>query len=63
MVNKKFKLLSDSEKDKFVNSGIGGRLTQLQSNWKTRNWPIMIAIRNKKVPSDTFGQLAYNFFK
>lgn len=63
MSNKKFSLLNDKQKMAFVNSGNGNRLTKLQSAFKTKDWPIMIAIRENKMPSDVFGQLAFNHFK
>lgn len=63
MNNKKFLLLSDTEKSKYVNSGQGGRLTKLQSEFKTKEWPIMVAIKAGRMPYDTLGQLAYNYFK
>ncbi len=63
MKQKPFKKMTSKEKDAFVNSGNGQRLTKEQSVWKTRNWTIMQAIKKGKVPSDTFGQLAFNLFK
>lgn len=43
--------------------GTGRLLSLAEQKEKTKDWPIMIAIKNREVPSDTFGQLAYNFFK
>lgn len=60
---KPFALMTDVEKNKHVNAGNGRMLTQEESDWKTRNWDIMKAIKNKQMPANTFGQLAYNYFK
>lgn len=48
--------------EKKLNASTGRKLTSEESKEKTKDWPIMKAIEEGKVPQDTIGQLAYEHF-
>lgn len=54
-----FRHMSPKDKDAYVNSGGGKKLTPAQSKWKTKDWPIM---QKDFKPKDTFQELAYTHF-